>query len=82
MTITKLLRKTTLSALFVLIGFISNAQVNGTVKDASSGEPLPSVSVKIKGTDQATISNFDGIFKSPAKPNSTLVFSSLGYSSK
>ena len=48
MTITKLLRKTTLSALFILIGFISNAQVNGTVKDASSGEPLPSVSVKIK----------------------------------
>jgi TonB-linked SusC/RagA family outer membrane protein len=82
MTITKLLRKLILSVSLVLFGFALNAQVSGIIKDAASGEPLPSVSIKIKGTNQGTISNFDGRFNSLAKPNSTLIFSSMGYASK
>ncbi len=82
MTITQTIRKAILFGGFALFGFAANAQVSGTIKDADSGEPLPSVSVKIKGTNQATISNFDGFFESTAKPNSTLIFSSLGYVSK
>ena len=82
MTITQTIRKAILFGGFALFGFAANAQVSGTIKDADSGEPLPSVSVKTKGTNQATISNFDGFFESTAKPNSTLIFSSLGYASK
>ena len=34
--------------------------VTGSVTDAATGEPLPSVSVKEKGTSNAAITNFDG----------------------
>ena len=46
MTITQTIRKAILFAGFALFGFAANAQVSGTIKDADSGEPLPSVSVK------------------------------------
>ena len=56
--------------------------VTGVVKDASSGEPLPSVSVKVKGTDNAAITNFDGAYSIKASNGAVLVFSSMGYNTQ
>jgi TonB-linked SusC/RagA family outer membrane protein len=56
--------------------------VTGVVKDASSGEPLPSVSVKVKGTDNAAITNFDGAYSIKAGNGAVLVFSSMGYNTQ
>ena len=56
--------------------------VTGVVKDASTGEPLPSVSVKVKGTDNAAITNFDGVYSIKAGNGAVLVFSSMGYNTQ
>ena len=68
------------SAFLSISAFSQN--VTGVVTDASSGEPLPSVSVKVKGTDNAAITNFDGKYTIKAGNGAVLVFSSLGYSSQ
>lgn len=52
--------------------------VNGTVAD-QKGEPLPGVSVIIKGTTQGTITDFDGNYKVTAPSGSIVEFSYIGY---
>ena len=56
--------------------------VTGSVTDAATGEPLPSVSVKEKGTSNAAITNFDGNYTIKAGKGAVLVFSSMGYASQ
>ena len=52
--------------------------VTGTVKDAD-GAPLPSVTVKEKGTSNQTTTGTNGTFKLNVASNATLVFSSIGF---
>ncbi len=53
--------------------------VTGTVKD-DQGAPVPSVSVKIKGTNIATVADQNGSFRISAAENQVLVFSAVGFS--
>ncbi|KOH46280.1 hypothetical protein NC99_09060 [Sunxiuqinia dokdonensis] len=56
--------------------------ITGIVTD-SSGEPLPGVTVLIKGTTQGTITNFEGIYSISNVPTAgTLVFSFVGMKSQ
>ncbi|GAA4447186.1 TonB-dependent receptor [Ravibacter arvi] len=61
---------------------IPDRTIRGTIKD-ESGEPLPGVSILVKGTQTGTTSNIDGTFQIevPETP-SNLVFSFVGYESK
>ena len=72
--------------LLLLIGVCAQAQtikVNGVVKDAKTGEPLPGVSVLIKGTTVGTQTDFDGLYNLPkVDKGATLVFNYLGYAVK
>jgi TonB-linked SusC/RagA family outer membrane protein len=52
--------------------------IKGAVKDAK-GQPLPGVSVSIKGTSQGTQTDANGAFSISAKVGDVLVFSYLGY---
>jgi len=78
--------KTQILFVLLLFPFLSIAQINGNyilsgiVKD-DTGQPLPSVSVKIKGSTIGTISNAQGKFSitSNAKFPLQLVFSSIGF---
>lgn len=56
--------------------------VSGSVSDAQ-GEPMPGVTVVVKGTTNGTVTDFDGKFtlKVPQK-GAVLVFSFVGYSSQ
>ncbi len=56
----------------------SNIAITGTVLDENR-QPLPGVSVRIKGATKGTITENDGSFKIEAPQKSTLVFSYLGY---
>lgn len=57
-------------------------QVSGTITD-ENGEPLPGVTVVIKGTTQGTVSNFDGEYTLTDVPSgATLVFSFVGMRSQ
>ena len=72
--------------LLVLIGFCASAQTiktTGIVKDAISGDILPGVSIIIKGSNNGTQTDFDGLFTfSNLQPNAILVFRYLGYKQK
>ena len=67
-------------AVFLSIGIFAQTQeINGKVLDASNGEPLPGVSVVVKGTTTGTATNFDGLFSLSADKGQTLVLSFVGY---
>ena len=53
-------------------------EIKGTVTDDSS-QPLPGVSVIIKGTTTGTITDFDGNYSISANNGDTLVFSYVGF---
>jgi len=75
-----------LSFFLVLTTTITMSQtidVNGTVKDLASGQPLPGVNVIIKNTNKGVSTDFDGLFTVNNVPvNSILVFSYVGYLSQ
>ena len=61
-----------------LIALAQNKELSGTVTD-SGGHPLSGVTVVVKGTTQANITNIDGEFNiSNVFENTTLVFSFVG----
>ncbi|RZK26064.1 MAG: hypothetical protein EOO63_15180, partial [Hymenobacter sp.] len=55
-----------------------NVPVSGRVTDPK-GEPLPGVTVLVKGTTNGTSTGADGSFTLSVPENSTLVFSSVGF---
>lgn len=61
-----------------LSGFAQEIKVTGVVTEASSNEPLPGVTVQVKGTTNGTITNIDGQYTIEAKKNTILVFSTIG----
>ena len=74
--------------LLCCMGFITSlvfgqgkSVIKGIVKDAKTGEGLPVVNVKIKGTYYGTVTDFDGHYTIPKiNPGSyTLEFSLVGY---
>lgn len=58
--------------------FIGTIIVSGVVKD-EKGDPLPGVSIMIKGSKAGTTSDQDGKFKISAPSGSILVFQFVGY---
>ncbi|AFK01496.1 TonB-dependent receptor [Emticicia oligotrophica DSM 17448] len=60
---------------------VIESPITGKVTD-TKGEPLPGVSVSIKGTKRGTSTEMDGTFKLNADDGDILVFSFIGFSSK
>lgn len=56
--------------------------LQGKVTDAANGEPLPGVSVLIKGTFTGTATNIDGEYTLQVQPGNVVEFSFLGYKSQ
>lgn len=79
------LKKLMLFGLALLLGLPGIAQVSrvtGTVTAAKDNQPLPGVSVLVKGTNTGTTTDTDGKFSVDAEPSTTLVFSFIGYGTK
>lgn len=53
--------------------------VTGTVTDGNTNDPLPGVTVLIKGTSTGTITDIDGNYSIQATPEDIFVFSFVGY---
>jgi iron complex outermembrane receptor protein len=71
---------------FILLGYTSgfaqSGPVTGTVTDATEGEPLPGVTVLVKGTTTGTATDINGKYTLSVDPNATLVFSYVGFESQ
>ena len=57
-------------------------KVKGRVTDASTGAPVESATVKVKGKSKAVATNSNGDYAITADANATLVISSVGYETK
>ena len=64
--------------LFLSVGAFAQIEVKGHVKDAA-GEDIIGATVRVEGTQTATVSDFDGNFVLKAKEGATLVISYVGY---
>lgn len=63
-----------------VIPLTAQQQITGTIRDASTGEPLAGATVLLKGTNTGTMSSRDGTYSIPVTgPRDVLVFSFVGY---
>jgi TonB-linked SusC/RagA family outer membrane protein len=58
------------------------SRISGTVTGSKESQPLPGVSVLVKGTNTGTTTDADGTFAVSAGPSATLVFSFIGYTTQ
>ena len=65
-------------ALFLSVGAFAQIDVKGHVKDAT-GEPIIGATVRVDGTQTATVSDFDGNFVLKANEGATITISYVGY---
>jgi len=77
------MRTLRLLTLLLLLSSVVMAQtrlISGTIKDSKTGNPLPSVTVKVKGKNISTVTNGDGGFSLNAPAGDvSLEISSVGY---
>jgi TonB-linked SusC/RagA family outer membrane protein len=62
----------------VQLVFAQSKTVSGTVSD-NDGQPLPGVTVMVVGTTTGTVTDFNGIYKLTAQPETQLQFSFIGF---
>ncbi len=78
-------KRLVLIMLFVGLGltmWAQETQISGVVMDAKTQEPLPGVTVLVKGTQRGIITMADGSFTIAANVNEVLQFSFIGYADK
>lgn len=81
---TKLLRVLLLLLSWAVTSFAiaQDVKITGRVTDASDNSTLPGVSIVVKGTTTGTVTDLDGKFALTVKPDATLVFSFIGYTTQ
>jgi len=76
---TKLLLLTAIILCGSVTAFSQTGTVTGTITDADDGLSLPGATVIIKGTARGTATDLNGNFSVEVEPNTTLIFSYIGY---
>ncbi len=72
-----------MAGMFSIAALAQNVTVSGTVRNTTSGDKVPAISVIVKGTEKGTYTDENGNFKlTVAKLPVTLVFSSVGFETK
>ena len=61
------------------VAFAQNLTVTGTVKDSSTGEPVPFAAIQLKGTMTGGMTDADGLYSISVPADGVLIFSSVGY---
>ena len=65
------------------LGLSAQTVIKGKVIDAEAGQPLPGVNIMVKGTNNGTATDFEGLFTIKLETDrATLVFSSIGFVKK
>ena len=63
------------------LGAMAQGTVKGTVSD-ESGDPVIGATVKVQGSNEGAITDFEGNYSVKAAPNATLIFSYVGYATQ
>lgn len=71
-----------LSLLIIQPASAQSVKVSGVITERTSGQPLPGVSITIKGTTTGTQTSSDGRFSLNAKANDIIRVVSLGYATQ
>ncbi|WP_420153415.1 SusC/RagA family TonB-linked outer membrane protein [Siphonobacter sp.] len=75
-----------LSILLLLLSSLwasaQDRQLTGVVTSSEDGQPLPGVSISIKGTAKGSTTNAEGSYQLSVSSGNTLVFSYVGFTSK
>ena len=75
------MRKLLLVGLMTLMSLTNAfAQISGKVIDAETGDVLPGATILIEGTQDGTVSGFDGTFSIDVSEGEGLIISYIGYS--
>ncbi|WP_200974787.1 SusC/RagA family TonB-linked outer membrane protein [Echinicola sp. 20G] len=75
----KRVQLTLLLCLFLQFSFAQTASVRGTVTSADNGEPIPGVSILVKGTSKGAVTDLDGKYTlSVPSEGKILIFSFIG----
>ena len=64
--------------LFLSVGAFAQIEVKGHVKDAQ-GEPIIGATVRVAGTEAATVTDFDGNFALKANQGADITVTYVGY---
>ncbi len=75
------MKKNLLTLLFIFLVAVVSAQtrtITGKVTEAATGDPIPGVSIAVKGTTSGTITDIDGNYSVQVANSDTLVFSFVG----
>jgi iron complex outermembrane receptor protein len=77
-----MMKRLTLALILNLFSLMVFAQTGVTIKvvDAKTGEPVPHVSIKLRGTGKGAVTNSAGVCVVQAPANSVIELSSIGYS--
>lgn len=67
-----------LLCLIALSGFAQEIKVTGIITEASINEPMPGVTIQVKGTTNGAISDMNGQYTIQVKMNDILIFSTIG----
>lgn len=62
--------------------FAQDRQITGKVTSSEDGSPIPGVSISVKGTSKGTTSVADGSYRISVGNGTTLIFSSVGFTSQ
>jgi TonB-linked SusC/RagA family outer membrane protein len=71
-----------LSFIIVQTAAAQSARITGVVTEKTNGQPIPGVSITVKGTNTGTQTDGNGKFSITAKPNDILKIVSVGYSNQ
>jgi len=68
------------SLLFCSVALSQTLTLFGTVRDASTNDPLPAANIRVDGTTRGTITNADGFYRFTLPPGEyAIIFSFVGY---
>lgn len=67
-----------LYSLFYVNGFAQDVTISGVITSSEDGQPLPGVTVVLKGTTNGTITSIDGVYRLGVPQNGTLLYSFIG----
>ena len=78
----KIFTSSIMLCLIAITAFAQNRQISGTVTSGDNNNPLPGVTVLVKGTQTGTVTGANGQYTITAAPSDTLLFRYIGYTEK